>query len=267
MPVAVDNAPIRIQGRVGDSLYRSARAAGVPSPVAEAYIRAIATKVSLGNDVDAASRFDLVVEHQRAETGEVRFGKLLYAGIDTGGRRTQLMQWTINGRTDWLDPRGMVQSQRQSGAPVANARMSSGYGMRFHPILGYGRMHQGVDYAAPHGSPIYAVSDGVISIAGWNGGHGKYVRISHSGNLGTGYSHMSRIAVSPGSRVRQGDVIGYVGSTGMSTGPHLHFEVYKNGAAINPRRFVTSSPSVLEGQQLVAFRERLKWLTSLPVKS
>lgn len=265
IPIAVDDAPIRIQGRVGDSLYRSARAAGVPSSVAQDYIRVIGSKMSLGNDVGTSSRFDIVVEHQRAETGEVRFGKLLFASMDNGGRRTQLLPWTVNGKVEWLDPKGMVQSRRSSGAPVANARLTSGFGMRFHPLLGYNRMHQGVDYAASYGTPIYAVADGTIQHAGWHGGHGKMVKIAHGGGVGTGYAHMSRIAVDLGSRVRQGDVIGYVGSTGLSTGPHLHFEAYRNGVAVNPRRFVFVAPAALSGQQLASLKTRLNWLTSLPI--
>ncbi len=265
LPVAVDSAPIRIQGRVGDSLYRAARAAGVPSSVAQEYIRVIASKVSFGNDVGATSRFDLVVEHQRAETGEVRFGKLLFASMDNGGRKTQLLPWTINGKLEWLDPKGLVQSRRTSGAPVANARLTSGFGMRFHPLLRYTRMHQGVDYAAPYGAPIFAVADGVVQHAGWHGGHGKMVKLAHGNGLGTGYAHMSRIAVASGSRVRQGEVIGYVGSTGISTGPHLHFEAYRNGSAVNPRRFAFVAPAALSGQQLASFKARLNWLTNLPV--
>jgi murein DD-endopeptidase MepM/ murein hydrolase activator NlpD len=264
-PIVVDDSPIRIQGKVGDSLYQSARAAGVPSSVAQDYIRVIASKISLGNDVGESSRFDIVVEHQRAETGEVRFGKLLYASIDNGGRRTQLLPWTINGKLEWLDPKGLVQSRRASGAPVANARLTSGFGMRFHPLLGYNRMHQGVDYAASYGTPIYAVADGRVQHAGWHGGHGKMVKIAHGGGLGTGYAHMSRIAVAAGSLVRQGDVIGYVGSTGLSTGPHLHFEAYRNGVAVNPRRFAFVAPAALSGQQLASFKARLNWLTNLPI--
>jgi murein DD-endopeptidase MepM/ murein hydrolase activator NlpD len=106
--------------------------------------------------------------------------------------------------------------------------------MRRHPILGYVRMHAGVDFGAPFGSPIFAVSDGIVSFAGRHGGHGNYVRLEHGGGLGTGYGHMSRIAVSPGMKVQAGQVIGYVGSSGLSTGPHLHYEVYENGRTVNP---------------------------------
>jgi murein DD-endopeptidase MepM/ murein hydrolase activator NlpD len=149
--------------------------------------------------------------------------------------------------------------------PVANARVSSGFGMRMHPILGYSRFHKGMDFAAVHGTPVRAVTDGMVAIAGRHGGNGNFVRLSHSAALGTSYSHLSRIAVSPGSYVRQGQVIGYVGSTGLSTGPHLHFEVYRNGAPVNPRMVSFESRSLLSGQELALFRARLNAMLSIPV--
>jgi murein DD-endopeptidase MepM/ murein hydrolase activator NlpD len=112
--------------------------------------------------------------------------------------------------------------------------VTSGFGPRRHPILGYVRMHSGVDFGAAYGSPIFAVSEGIVAFAGRHGGHGNYVKLEHGGGLGTGYGHMSRVAVSPGQHVQAGQVIGYVGSTGLSTGPHLHYEVYQNGRTVNP---------------------------------
>lgn len=266
MPIAVDRTPLRIQGQVGDSLYRSARAAGVPAKAVEAYIRAIASRLSLGSAVNADARFDLIVEHARAATGETEVGSLLYAGLYRGSRKTQLLQWNIGGHTEWYEASGVGQSRGGGFAqPVAYARVSSGFGMRFHPLLGYTRLHRGVDYAAPYGAPIRAVSDGYVALAGRAGGYGNQVRISHSSGLGTSYSHMSRIAVSPGTRVLQGQVIGYVGSTGLSTGPHLHFEVVRAGQVVNPRSVSFASTSLLSGNELAKFRARLSGLLDLPV--
>jgi murein DD-endopeptidase MepM/ murein hydrolase activator NlpD len=264
IPIAIDNTPLRIQGRVGDSLYMSARAAGVPAKAVEGYIRAIASK-GLLNAARSDARYDIIVEHARAETGEVQVGKLLYAGLIVGNRQARLLQWTIGGRTEWYEASGVGEKRGGMVQPVANARMSSGFGMRFHPILGYGRFHRGVDYAAVHGTPIRAVTDGLIAFAGRNAGYGNHVRISHSGNLGTSYSHLSRIMVAPGSRVAQGQLIGYVGSTGLSTGPHLHFEVYRNGAPVNPRSVAFESRSLLSGQELAIFRARLNAMLNIPV--
>lgn len=261
IPIAVDNTPLRIQGVRGASFVTSARAAGVPAHAIEAYLKAIGGKISM-NDLGANDRFDLIIEHARAETGETKTGKLLYAGLDQGRRQLRMIQWTIDGRTEWFDAAGVGQKRGVMAQPVSG-RMTSGFGMRRHPLLGYSRLHKGVDFGAPHGAPIYAATDGIVAFAGRHGGHGNYVRINHSGGIGTGYAHMSRIAVPGGARVRQGQVIGYVGSTGLSTGPHLHYEVYRNGVAINPRSISFVQTSQLAGAELARFRTRLTQLLSV----
>ncbi len=260
IPVAVDSTPLRVTGTVAGGVFLGATGAGAPADAVQEYIRAIATKVQLGS-LSPDARFDMIVERQRAETGEVRYGKLLYVGMVEGNRATQMIQWTIGGRTEWFDLSGV--GERRSGfvMPVDGRRTSS-YGMRFHPLLGYSRMHQGTDYGAPFGSPIRAVTDGIVNFAGWHGGHGNMVRLGHAGALGTGYAHMSRIAVVPGERVSQGQVIGYVGSTGLSTGPHLHFEVYRNGGPVSPEGVNFTNTPLLEGTELQAFRARFAAITS-----
>ena len=264
-PIAVDRTPLRIQGRVGDSIYRAARAAGAPPTAVESYIRAIASKLSLSNDIGADAKFDIIVEQARAATGEVEYGKLLYAGLLRGNRNTQLLQWNIGGRSEWFEASGVGERRGGMTQPVDGARQTSGYGMRFHPILGYNRFHQGIDFGAPHGTPIRAVTDGMVVSAGRRGGNGNWVKINHAGNLATSYSHMSRIAVSAGNRVLQGEVIGYVGSTGLSTGPHLHFETYKNGAVVNPKAVSFTGAALLSGKELANFRARLSGLLTVPL--
>ena len=264
-PIAVDRTPLRIQGRVGDSLYRSARAGGVPPSAVESYIRAIASKLSLANDIGADAKFDMVVEQARAATGEIEYGKLIYAGLTRGNRNTQLLQWTVGGRTEWFEASGVGERRGGMTQPVDGARQTSGYGMRFHPILGYNRFHQGLDFGAPYGTPIRAVTDGTVVSAGHNGGNGNWVKINHAGGLATSYSHMSRIAVSSGNRVLQGEVIGYVGSTGLSTGPHLHFETYKSGRVVNPKSVSFMGAALLSGKELANFRARLSGLLTVPV--
>lgn len=264
IPIRVDYTPLRVSGAVGDSLYRAARAAGAPARAIETYLHAIGSKMSVGS-IGSGARFDLIVEQRRAETGEVETGKLLYAGLEQRGRKLQLLEWTLGGRTEWFDAAGVGEKRAGLTRPVAGYQ-TSGFGMRLHPLLGYNRLHKGLDFGAGYGSPIYAVSDGVVSFAGRHGGHGNFVQLRHGGNMGTGYAHMSRIAVSAGQHVRQGQVIGYVGSTGLSTGPHLHFEVYKDGQAVNPKvvNFVTTS--LLSGDQLRAFRNKLAGLLATPVR-
>ncbi|MCP1468470.1 murein DD-endopeptidase MepM/ murein hydrolase activator NlpD [Sphingobium sp. OAS761] len=264
IPIRVDDTPLRIQGVVGDSIYRSARAAGAPPKAVQAFLRVIAQQVDLGS-IGAGDRYDLVTEYRRAETGDVEVGELLYAGLTRArGKSINMLKWTNDGRTEWFEASGVGERRGVLSAPVAG-RMSSGFGMRRHPILGYTRMHAGIDFAARYGSPIYAVTDGVVSYAGRHGGHGNYVRIQHSNGLATGYAHMSRIAAAPGQRVRQGQVIGYVGSTGLSTGPHLHYELYRNGATVNPLSVKFTTTAQLAGRELAAFRARLAQYQSLRV--
>lgn len=260
-PIHVDATPLRVRGRVGPSLYRSARAAGAPAEAVQQYLRTLSAEIDLDSGISADDEFDMVVEYKRAATGEVESGRLLYAGVVRDGRpRKQLVRWGADGR--FFEASGVGESSQGLLAPVPG-RVTSNYGLRRHPILGYSRMHRGMDFKAGYGTPIYAVTDGRVNYAGRHGGHGNFVRLTHGGGLQTGYAHMSRISVSPGQSVRRGQVIGYVGSTGLSTGPHLHYEMYSNGASINPAtvRYVTRAQ--LSGAELAAFKARLRSLQSV----
>jgi murein DD-endopeptidase MepM/ murein hydrolase activator NlpD len=254
-PIKVDSTPLRIRGTVGDSLYRSARAAGAPAGADQQYLRALGNEVDLDRAIAAGDEFDLIVEYKRAETGEVDVGKLLYAGLLRDGKpRAQLMRWGNDGR--FYEASGVGEQRSGFVKPVVG-RISSSYGRRRHPILGYTRMHAGIDYAAPRGTPIHAVTDGTVQFAGRHGGHGNYVKLSHGSGIGTGYGHMSKIAVRVGQHVSRGQVIGYVGSTGLSTGPHLHYELYRNGHTVNPNSVSFVTRSQLSGRELANFRARL----------
>lgn len=263
--IAVDDTPLRIRGRVGNSLYRSARAAGAPPSAIQSYLRVIAGQLSVSRDIRADDQFDIIVAHRRAETGETEVGELIYAGLVRDNQpRLRMLPWTIDGERQWYEASGVGQQRTGLSWPVAG-RITSNFGMRRHPILGYQRMHAGMDFGAPHGAPIYAVTDGVVSFAGYNGGYGRFVKINHAEGLGSGYGHMSRIAVRNGQRVRRGQVIGYVGSTGLSTGPHLHYELYRNGRAIDPRSVRFTTRAALSGRELAAFRARLAEMAAVPV--
>ncbi len=141
-----------------------------------------------------------------------------------------------------------------------NGPVSSNFGMRRHPVLGYRRMHSGMDFKASYGMPIFSATDGAVAYAGRKGGYGNFVQVNHGGGLATGYGHMSRIVASPGQRVRQGQIIGYVGSTGLSTGPHLHYELYRNGRPINPASVTFTQRAQLSGPDLGRFRSQLSRL-------
>ena len=274
--IAVDATPLRIHGIVGSSLYRSARAAGAPPAAIQDYLRALDEHSAL-DGIDPSDEFDFVLSYRRSAGGESQPGDLLYAGLDRDGKaRTQLVRWGqasesggqfIDALADVTAPAVQQEETVALGAPVAG-HMTSGFGLRRHPILGFVRMHAGIDFAASYGSPIHAVSDGQVSYAGWHGGHGNYVRLEHGGGLATGYGHMSRIVVSPGSRIGRGQVIGYVGSTGLSTGPHLHYELLRDGHPVNPgtARFMMRSPQVNTAQlssELAAVRAKLAQLLAI----
>ncbi|WP_235829470.1 M23 family metallopeptidase [Croceicoccus estronivorus] len=256
--IRVDDTPLRIRGTVGSSLYRSARNAGVPATAVQQYLRTLSSYVDLDSGIGSGDTFDIIVAYKRAETGESEPGQLLFAGLERGGKpKAQLLRWGRDGQ--FYEASGVGESRSGLMAPVSG-RVSSGYGMRRHPILGYKRMHKGMDFRASYGTPIHAVTDGTVVYAGRHGGHGNFVKLNHGGGLATGYAHMSRIAVSNGAHVRRGQVIGYVGSTGLSTGPHLHYEMYRNGQTVNPAsvKFVTRSQ--LTGRELAAFKARLEEL-------
>jgi murein DD-endopeptidase MepM/ murein hydrolase activator NlpD len=251
-PIVIDHTPARFQGLAGRSLYRSARAAGVPAKIVEGYIKAMATRLSVGRDVGAGDTFDIIVEQARAATGEVQMGSLMFAGLDQGRKKTQLIKWNDG---QWYEASGQYERRGTMGMPVAG-HVTSTFGLRRHPLLGFTRMHKGMDIGAPYGAPIHAAMAGVVAFAGRNAGYGNFVKLAHGGGIGTGYGHMSRIAVRPGTRVAAGQVIGYIGSTGLSTGPHLHWEVWKNGIAVNPRSMSFSSMAQLSGDALRAFKAK-----------
>ncbi|MES2098018.1 MAG: M23 family metallopeptidase [Pseudomonadota bacterium] len=265
--IAIDDTPLRIQGLAGSSLYRAARAAGVPAKAAADFVKALATRISVGSDVSPDDKFDIIVGQRRAATGETELGDLLFAGLQLGGRKVQLVKWSgqdDSGDAEWYDANG-GETRRQGfmGLPV-NGRISSSFGMRLHPILGYVRMHKGMDIACPWGTPVYAVIDGTVNWAGYKGGYGNFIGISApGGRVGTGYGHLSRIAVRSGERVQRGELVGYSGSSGLSTGPHLHFEVYRGGEAVNPRGFSFSTAASLTGSALRAFKAKVANLLSV----
>ena len=270
-PIALDRTPLHVRGAVGQGLYRSLRAANVPARIAETYIRAIADHVAM-RDIAADDTYDLVIDQVRAATGEVEVGALQYAGLQRGGRDVQLVRWS--GDADADDDRATFWDANQPRSvtrpgtfamPVAG-HVTSTFGMRMHPLLGFMRLHKGMDIGARYGAPIMAATDGVVAMAGRAGGYGNFVKLAHAGGLATGYGHMSRVAVRAGQRVRRGQVIGYVGSTGLSTGPHLHWEVWKNGTAVNPRTLSFSTTVTVPAATMRAVKAKLARLLAVPAR-
>ncbi|HXV23334.1 MAG TPA: peptidoglycan DD-metalloendopeptidase family protein [Alphaproteobacteria bacterium] len=235
-PLSVDME--RHAGIIRSSLYEAGSEAGVPLPVMAEMIRAMSFDIDFQRDVQAGDSFELVYEQYRDGDGRpAKTGAILYAGLTLNGKPLDFYRFTTSsGRTDFYTATGDSVRKALLRTPVDGFRVSSGFGMRKHPILGYSKLHKGVDFAAPMGAPIYAAGDGAVEEAGRKGAYGNYVRLRHKGAYRTAYAHLSRFAkgMKVGRRVRQGEIIGYVGSTGRSTGPHLHYEVIVSGKQINP---------------------------------
>jgi murein DD-endopeptidase MepM/ murein hydrolase activator NlpD len=223
-----EQGPVRLTGLAGNDLNQAMAAAGVPEQIAQDYLRALASRIRLADGISVADRFDLVLFRQQGSE------QLVYAGLDrVAASDVQLMRWASDGRLGWIDATGTAAQAEAMRMPVSG-KVSSSFGVRFHPILHSRRFHRGVDLKAAYGAAIRAPADGRVVAAGWSGGYGRQVKIGHGEGMVTSFSHMSRIAAVPGTRVHRGEVIGYVGSSGLSTGPHLHYEVFKNGKAVNP---------------------------------
>jgi murein DD-endopeptidase MepM/ murein hydrolase activator NlpD len=261
--IRIDDTPLRVTGLVGTSIDRSARAAGVPARIVAEYKRQLGYALDIHRDVGRRDRFEIVVAHRRAETGETQMGELLYAGLVNGRSNVSLMRWGNKGEFFWQTGEGVRKGLIRT--PVAGARLSSGFGMRFHPVLGYSRMHQGVDFAARKGTPILASAGGTVVFAGWGGGYGNVVVLDHSKGMRTRYAHMHKVGVRNGQRVEQGQTIGQVGSTGLSTGPHLHYEVWQNGKPVDPRSVkLFGGTQQLGGADLKRFKAEMARLKGLP---
>ena len=254
---AIETKLARASGKISSSLYLSAVNAGVPVLVLMELIRIYSWDVDFQRSIRAGDQFDVMYERKITEKGEfARYGNILYANLKLGKTDNPLYLFTgKKGFSDYFDPKGRSARKALMRTPINGARLSSGYGRRRHPVLGYNKMHRGVDFAAPRGTPIFAAGSGTVVYRARNGGYGNYVRIRHNSEYSTAYGHMKsfRRSVRRGSRVRQGQIIGYVGSTGRSTGPHLHYEILRRGRQTNPMRVKMPSGKHLKGKELARF--------------
>jgi murein DD-endopeptidase MepM/ murein hydrolase activator NlpD len=244
---------------MGASLLRSVTDAGADLKITGELVRLLGHQVDFSRDIERGDPFRLVFDQRVTETGAWSGpANLLYGELELRGRRVAFYRFDRNGRTEWFNAAGRSLSSFLLRTPIDGARVTSDYGMRVHPILGYSKMHQGVDFGASSGTPVYAAGDGVVVEARVWGGYGNWLRIRHPGGWETGYGHLSAYAagLQPGDPVRQGEVVAYVGSTGRSTGPHLHFETWKDGARVDPRGVRVPQGRALEGVELAAFRRQ-----------
>ena len=252
---------------IDNSLYLAARQAGVGDDALMELIRLFSWDVDFQHDVHTGDAFSIAYEEVATPDGaQSRVDHLIYASLSMRGRALEAYRFrSADGMVGYYDSTGKSLRKWLMRTPVDGARLSSGFGKRRHPILGYTRMHKGVDFAASAGTPIYAAGDGVIAEIGRKGSYGNYIRIRHNGEYSTAYAHMKGFAkgLKRGVRVGQGDVIGYVGSTGRSTGPHLHYEVLENGQQINPMKVKKQVVTRLEGSDLQNFRRRVSEVVAL----
>ena len=250
--------PARAEGVIRTSLYVAGRQAGIPRRVLAELIRAYSWDVDFQRDIRAGDRFEVMYERFFDGQGRLVYsGPILFAALTLSGKRHPIyLHATKDGDGDYFDDKGQSARKALMRTPIDGARLSSGFGRRRHPILGYTKLHRGVDFAAPRGTPIYAAGNGVVVRSGRNGAYGKYVRIRHNSRYSTAYAHMRAINRSArrGKRVKQGQIIGYVGSTGRSTGPHLHYEILAGGVRTNPMKIKMPSGRKLKGEALEDFQ-------------
>lgn len=242
-------------GEVHGTLHQSAVALGANSAVVAKMSQVFAHRLDFSRDLRAGDPMTLVFERTVTESGvTVSTGDLLFAEVR--GVRFYRYQPAGSSEAQYFDENGRNVRSGMMSTPVDGARISSNFGMRRHPIAGYRRMHQGIDFAVGYGTPVVAAADGVVVEARRWGGYGNWVRVRHANGLESGYAHLSRFAsgLRAGQRVHQGQVIAYVGSTGASTGPHLHYEIWRNGQRINPRGVQMPSGVILAGRDLAAFQ-------------
>ncbi len=250
--------PTLAQGTIDSNLFTAARKAGASADTVVELIRLFSFDVDFQRDIRRGDGFEILFDQEHDYNGEVaRAGPIRYASLTLSGKRKELFRFQPPGEpdADYFDENGKTARKALMKTPIDGARLSSGFGPRKHPILGYTRMHKGTDFAAPRGTPIMAAGNGTVEIAGRNGGYGNYIRIRHNGQYKTAYAHLSKFAqgIRKGARVRQGQTIGYVGSTGRSTGPHLHYEVHFNGKQVNSRTLKLPTGRSLQDSALVAF--------------
>jgi len=259
-----------VVGTINSSLAVTMRNAGVPQSIIGNFINIFTYKVNFRSDIKAGDTFKVLYDRKMAPDGRVvKNGSILYAELNLG-KKTRIALYRYkdsSGNVDYYDEKGLALKRALVRKPLefSSARVSSRFGWRRHPILKQRILHSGVDYAAPMGSRIYASGDGVVQRAQWAGGYGRYIVIRHNSEYSTGYAHMSGFArgIKPGVRVKQGQVIGYVGSTGRSTGPHLHFEVIKNGKKVDPLKIQAATGNNLTGKDLQKFKAEIKKIVAM----
>ncbi len=248
----------RYSGVISQGLFVDGVNSGISSTSMMNMINLYGYDVDFQRDIHDGDKFEMLVESFYSEDGKkIKDGNVLFSSLTLRNKSIDIYMHKISGKPEYFDAKGNSVRKSLLRTPINGARVSSGFGMRRHPILGYSKMHKGTDFAASAGTPILAAGDGMIVHYGIKGGYGNYVQIKHNADYSTAYGHASRFnrKFHNGSKVRQGEVVAYVGSTGRSTGPHLHFEVLYKGSQINPAKVKATSGLRLGGKELVRFND------------
>ena len=247
---------------ISESLFSDGIKNDVSSDILVKIIRLFSFDLDFQRDIRVDTVVSISYEFDEiVETGKLEYNDIKYASIIIDGKQLEYFKFiTDDGYVDYFNREGKNVKKSILKTPLDGARISSNFGMRKHPISGFNKMHKGVDFAAPTGTPIYAGGNGIVEYVGRNGGYGKYIRIRHNNGYKTAYAHLSNYkkGISKGVRVNQGDVIGYVGSTGNSTGPHLHYEIIYQNKHINPLKLKLPSGKILKGKELEKFKKEYK---------
>ena len=262
---------LSVASQISNSLYVDATRLGAPDKVVAQFANIYEYSVDFQRDIQPGDEFELFFEVARDHKGEIiKAGDLLYTSFSPRGKKTDYYLYKDSkDRENFYDAKGKTAKRKLRATPINGARLSSSFGRRKHPILGYRKMHTGVDFAAPRGTPILAAGSGTVERANRYGGYGNYIRIRHTDGYKTAYAHLKGFArgVKKGKYVKQDQVIGYVGTTGRSTGPHLHYEVIHHGKKINPRRLSQLSGKPLKKSEMPSFKTRRAEIDSMRSKS
>ena len=262
---------LTIEAEIANSLYMDATRLGAPDKVVAQFANIYEYSVDFQRDIQPGDKFEMFFEVARDHKGEIiKAGDLLYTSFSPRGKvSTYYLFKDSKGRENFYDQKGKTAKRKLRATPINGARLSSSFGKRRHPILGYRKMHSGVDFAAPRGTPVLAAGDGTVERANRYGGYGNYLLIRHSDGYKTAYAHLKNFGrgVKKGTRVKQDQIVAYVGSTGRSTGPHLHYEVHHHGKKINPRRLSQLSGKPLKKSEISAFKARQAEIDKLRVSS
>ena len=256
-----------IKGVIKNNLYISALKSGMPESTLLEMISLLGFSVDFQREIRSGDSFEVLFTKEIDILSDlvIQTKPIKYVSMNLSGNKLNFFKYEDRfGSPQYFDENGKSSKRTIMKTPINGARLSSKYGNRKHPILGYTKMHRGLDFAAPSGTPIFAAGDGIIEKAGWNGSYGKYIRIRHTGTYKTAYAHLSgfhkRIKI--GRRVLQGKIIGYVGTTGRSTGPHLHYEVIKNNIQVNPMRIKLPAGKNISKANFNNYRNHVKKILS-----